>query len=64
MTPKYLNDLHYYTMELNESPEAAEAMAKIFEDKFNALGKYEQLSLSLIIEHDGFDEAFHMIDKL
>ncbi len=64
MTPKYRNALNAYTMEVNESPEAAEAMAQAFEDKFNSLGKYEQLSMSLIIENDGFDEAFDMIDKL
>lgn len=64
MPPKYRNDLLYYTLELNESPETAEAMAKAFEEKFNLLGKYEQLSMSLIIENDGFDAAFDLIDKL
>jgi hypothetical protein len=64
MTPKYINDLRYYTMELNESPEMAESMAQSFIDKFNSLNKYEQLSMSLIIENDGFDEAFDMIDKI
>lgn len=64
MTPKYISDLHYYTMELNESPEMAESMAQSFIDKFYSLNKYSQLSMSLIIENDGFDEAFDMIDKI
>lgn len=64
MTPKYRNALNVYTMEVNESPEAAEAMAQAFEDKFNSLSKYEQLSMSLIIENDGFEEAFDQIDKI
>ncbi len=61
MTPKYRSALNTYTMEVNESPEAAESMAQAFEDKFNSMSKYEQLSMSLLFEHNDFDAAFAMI---
>lgn len=64
MTPQFKNDLNFYTLEVNESEETAQAMAEAFLEKFNALGKYDQMDLSLVIQTDGFEQAFEIIDKL
>jgi hypothetical protein len=48
---------------MTESPEMAEKMALEFEDKFNALGKYDQMDMSLKIELDGWESAFEVIDN-
>lgn len=64
MSPKFKNELNFYTLEVNESAEAAEAMAEAFLEKFNSLGKYDQMDLSLVIQTDGFEQAFEIIDKL
>ncbi len=64
MTPKYRNALLYYTMEFADTPEMAQVMANTFEEKFKLLDKYSQLSMSLIIENDGFETAFDLIDKI
>lgn len=62
LTTKYYNQLFAYTLGVNESPEMAEKQAGDFEQKFNALGKYDQLDISMIIESLGWEEAFNKID--
>ena len=64
MTPQFKNDLNFYTLETNESVEMAEAMAEAFLEKFNALGKYDQLQLSLLIQVDGFEAGFKELETL
>jgi hypothetical protein len=41
----------------------AEQVALEFEEKFNALGKYDQMELAFKIEMDGWEAAFEYIDK-
>ena len=63
MTALMHNNLRFYTLRMTESSEMAEKMALEFEDKFNALDKYDQSDLSFKIEMDGWEKAFEMIDK-
>jgi len=63
MTAKYHNDLRFYTLRVQESPEEAEKMARQFEIKFNKMSKYNQVAFSLIVETEGFEEAFNQIDN-
>jgi len=62
--PQFINDLKFYTLEVNESEEMAEVMAENFLNKFNALSKYDQLSLSLVVQVEGFERAFEVIETL
>lgn len=47
-----------YVLEVNESPELAEEKAQEFEQKFEALGKYDQMEVSLLIESGNWEKAF------
>lgn len=58
------NNLRFYTLRMTESPEMAEKMALEFEDKFANLNKYDQVSISFIIDVDGWEEAFERIDNI
>lgn len=58
------NNLRLYTIDFNESPEAAEAMEKDFLNRFNALSKWDQVNISLIAQTQGFEWAFVELDKL
>ena len=64
MNALYHNNLRFYTLRINESPELAERMAQDFEDKFYSLSKWDQVNMSLIIEMDGWEKAFEEIEKL
>jgi hypothetical protein len=64
LTPKYYNQLFAYTLGVNESPEMAEKQAREFEQKFNALGKYDQLTLSITMESGNWEEAFNIIGEM
>jgi len=63
MTALMHNNLRFYTLRMTESPEMAEKMALEFEEKFNALGKYDQLEMAFKIEMDGWETAFEVIDN-
>jgi hypothetical protein len=62
MTALMHNNLRFYTLRITESPEMAEKKALEFEEKFNALNKYDQLDLAFKIELDGWESAFESID--
>lgn len=64
MTPKFRNELKFYTEEVNESPEMALEMEERFIEKFNSLDKYDQLAISLTQQVDGFEKAFEEIEAL
>lgn len=64
MTAQFKNDLNFYTLEVMDTEELAQAMAQRFIDKFNSLGKYDQMDLSLVIQTDGFERAFEVIENL
>lgn len=64
LTTKYYNQLFAYTLGVNESPEMAEKQAGDFEQKFNALGKYDQLTLSITMESGNWEEAFNIIEEM
>lgn len=61
MTAKMHNDLRFYTLKITETEQEAERVVKLFSKKFNDLGKYDQMDMSLTIELDGWEMAF---DKL
>ena len=61
---KFFNDLKYYTVQVNESQETAEAMEQEFIKKFNSLDKYSQLELSFFIESEGWESGFDELDRL
>ena len=58
------NNLRFYTLRVNESPEMAEKMALEFERKFKALDKYTQMELDVTIDMDGWEAAFEKIETL
>lgn len=62
LTTKLKNSLYLYTQSTNESISLSEKVASIFEEKFSNLDKYDQMDLSLVIELDGWEEAFNRID--
>lgn len=64
MTPKFRNQLKFYTEEVNESPEMAEAMEERFIEKFNSLDKYDQMTVALTCQVDGFEKAFEELELL
>lgn len=50
-----------YVLDVNESPELAEEKAAEFEQKFDTLGKYDQMEVSLMIESDDWAKAFQTV---
>ena len=64
MSQKYKNKLMVYVLDVNESPELAEAKAQEFEQKFEALGKYDQLSISALVEVDDWEKAFKEVGMI
>lgn len=61
MSAKFFNDLRFYCLDINESPEIAEQMENDFKEKFNALGKYSQMDISLVVATEGWEEAFRQL---
>ncbi len=61
MSAKFLNDLRFYTLRINESEEQAERHAKAFQAAFNKLGKYDQMELAQSIQIDGWEQAFEKL---
>lgn len=61
MSPKYRNKLMVYVLDVNLSPELAEEKAQEFEQKFESLGKYDQLDISALIEAGDWEKAFTTI---
>lgn len=61
MRSQFHNDLRFYTLSINESADLAESTAQEFEDKFNSLGKYEQMDISLVVQLDGWEAAFERL---
>lgn len=61
MSAKFYNGLKFYCLEINESPETAEQMEQEFRTKFESLGKYSQMDISLVVETDGWEEAFRQL---
>lgn len=62
MTPKFKNDLNFYTLEFAETPEMAQAMADRFIEKFNSLDKYDQLAVSPYLNCENFSKAFEILN--
>jgi len=63
MTALMHNNLRFYTLRITESAEMAEKMALDFEEKFDKLGKYDQMELAFKIEMDGWENAFDLIEN-
>ena len=63
MTALMHNGLRFYTLSVTESADMAEKMAQEFENKFDSLGKYDQMELAFKIEMDGWESAFEVIDS-
>jgi len=63
MTALMHNNLRFYTLRMTESPEEAERMALDFEEKFEKLGKYDQMEMAFKIEMDGWESAFETIEN-
>lgn len=51
-------------MEVNESVDSAKLMEEKFLKKFNELGKYEQMSVSLHQQVNGWPKAFELLESL
>lgn len=64
MTPQYLNQLKIHMLYVNESPELSDQKTQEYVDKFDKLDKYDQLSISLLIESSNVESAIELIDRL
>ena len=64
MSPMMHNNLRFYTLRMNESTEMAEQMALDFEDKLDKLDKYDQMEVARVIDMDGWESAFELVDSL
>lgn len=62
MSASFWNDLKYYCLSVNESPDLAEQKATNFKDKFDKLGKYDQMDIAQLIQTDGWEKAFTSLD--
>lgn len=62
MTAMMHNNLRFYTLRMTESSEMAEQMALEFEEKFEALDKYDQMELASVIDMDGWEAAFEKLN--
>lgn len=62
MTATMRNNLRFFTLRMTESPEEAEKMELLFEEKFNQLDKYDQMELAQTIQLDGWEAAFEKVD--
>lgn len=61
MSAQFYNGLRFYCLDINESPEAAEQMEQEFKKAFESLGKYDQMDISLVVETEGWEEAFRQL---
>lgn len=61
ITPMMHNNLRFYTLRITESDTMAEKLALEFEEKFNALNKYDQMELDMKIKMDGWESAFEYL---
>lgn len=62
MTPKFYNNLLYYCLSIRDTTESAESLAQEFLLKFSNLCKWSQVNLSVIIDNEGFEKAFEIIN--
>lgn len=61
MSARFFNGLRFFCIERTETSETSQEMEKQFMEKFNALGKYDQLELSLVVDTDGWEAAFKQL---
>lgn len=63
MTPKLFNSLLFYMRSIHESAELAESESINYKNKFEKLGKYDQMEIDMSIGLDGWERGITLIDK-
>jgi hypothetical protein len=63
MTPKLRNSLLFHMTNIHESSELADDRTQEYEEKFNALDKWDQMEVDRTIQLDGWEYGISRIDR-